>query len=78
MLPTLGEMVQFTFGLDVPLNDALNCWVWPPVSEIDGGVTVTDTEGRSVTAADAVLVESAALVAVTMTICCKATCEGAV
>lgn len=77
MLPTEGEIDQVTFGFDVPLNDALNCCVCPPDSETDVGDIVTETGTRDTTAL-AVLVESAALVAVTVTVWAEVMVAGAV
>ena len=78
MLPTLGEMLQVTLGFDVPLRDALNCMACPADKEADGGLTATETDGIRVTTADADLLVSAALVAVTVMDCWAATCAGAI
>lgn len=61
------ETLHATPVFAVPVTSALNCWAVP--TEIDGlvGVTVTATMGTTVTAAEADLVESAALTAVTVT-----------
>jgi hypothetical protein len=77
-LPTFGDIDHVTFGFVVPLSEALNCCAWLGVSEAEEGTTETDTEGTKVTTAEAVLVASAALVAVTVTVCCSAIVAGAV
>ena len=69
--PTSGLMDQMTVVLALPVTAAANCWVWEVVSNTLPGVTVTDTEGVegvNVTVAEADLVESAMLVAVTVTV----------
>ena len=63
--------------MDVPLNDTLNCCVCPPASETEAGVIVTDTGTKEIVAL-ALLVESAALVAVTVTVCAELMVAGAV
>jgi hypothetical protein len=63
MVPLVAD--QFTAVLLLPLTLAVNCWV-PPVSiEAEVGEMVTAT-ALTVTVAEADLVESAALVAVTV------------
>jgi hypothetical protein len=62
--------VQVTLVFVVPFSVAVNCWVAPVCTVADGGDTVTDTRcGRAVivTVCDADFVESALLVAVTVT-----------
>lgn len=77
-LPTEGDIDQVTFGFVVPLSDALNCCdaLGPSVSV--PGTTATVTVGSRVMTAEALLVTSAALVAVTVTVCCVAMDPGAV
>lgn len=60
--------VQVTAEFDVPLTLAVNCWVPPVCNDAEFGETVTVTTGAAVTVtwADPDLVESAALVAVTV------------
>jgi len=67
-LPTDGDIDHETFGFVVPLNEALNCMDWLDVSEAVVGTTPTEIAGTSVTTAVAILVESAALVAATVTV----------
>jgi hypothetical protein len=60
-----------------PLTLALNVADCPPVSEAVEGVMVIDTEGVNDTIALALLVLSAALVAVTVTVWAVVTSAGA-
>jgi hypothetical protein len=76
-LPTEGDIDQVTFGFEVPLSEALNCCDWLGPSVIVAGATATDIAGSSVMIAEALLVASAALVAVTVTVCCVAMDAGA-
>jgi hypothetical protein len=76
--PTDGDNDQFTPVLLVPLTVALRVVDWPPVSEAVEGVSVIDTEGVNEIEALAFLVPSAALVAVTVTVCAEVTNAGAV
>ena len=57
---------------------AVYCWVWVAVRVAESGVNEMLTGGVSVTAAVADLVESATLVAVTVTVCELAIEAGAV
>lgn len=77
-LPTAGDMDHVTFGLTVPLREALNCCDWLVVSETVAGATETETVGTSVIDAEAILVGSAALAAATVTVCCSEINAGAV
>ena len=61
-------MDQVTAVLALPVTAAANCWVWEAVSKTLPGVTETATVGERETAAVADLVESAALMAVTVTV----------
>jgi hypothetical protein len=70
-------MAHETFGLVVPLSDALNCIDWLAVSDADVGTTATDIDGIKVIAAVAILVGSAVLVAATVTVCCAEINAGA-
>jgi hypothetical protein len=72
-----GVMVQFTAIFAVPETDAVNCCVCPPVKVTLTGATEIAT-GFSVTAADAVLVLSAWLVAIRVAVCSCVTEVGAV
>ena len=67
-----------TAVLEVPTTDALNCWVAPGTSEELTGVTVTTTTGTMVTLADAVLLGTAMLVAITVTLGGEGATSGAV
>ena len=57
---------------------AVNAWVWEGVRVTVPGVNATLTGGASDTLALAVLVESATLIAVTVTVCALAMEAGAV
>jgi hypothetical protein len=61
-----------------PLTVAVNVLDFPPVSEAAEGVMLIDTEGVNETVALALLVLSAALVALTVTDCAVVTNAGAV
>jgi hypothetical protein len=61
-----------------PLTVALNVVDWPPVSEAVEGVIVIDTDGVNEITALALLVLSAALVALTVTDWAVVTSAGAV
>ena len=61
-----------------PVTVAVNCWVWPAVSVAVNGETVTATGGLSVMVAEALLVVSAMLTAVTVAVVCAVILEGAV
>jgi uncharacterized membrane protein len=81
MLPIDGLSDQVTLVLLEPETVAVNCWAWPPLRLEVPGVTVTETGvagGISVTVADEDLVESAAEVAVTLTVVWLEIEEGAV
>ena len=71
MLPTGGTSVHVTVEADAgaPALVTLNWVDWPPVREIEEGVSAMPTVGTRLIVALLVLVESAALVAVTVTIC---------
>lgn len=71
IVPTEGARVQVTAvdDADVPAMETLNWVVWPPVKVIEEGVSAMPTVGTSVIVALPVLVESAKLVAVTVTVC---------
>jgi hypothetical protein len=80
MVPTEGEMDQFTLVLLDPLTVAFSVADCPPVSDALEGVTEMDTTGVATSdmAALAVLVGSAALEAFTVTVCAEAMVAGAV
>ena len=77
-LPTAGLTDQATAVFDDPLIIAVNCWVWETVSDAVAGVTDTLAGGVSAMLALADLVGSAALVALTVTVCALAIEAGAV
>jgi hypothetical protein len=65
MLPPVAD--QFTVVLLLPVTVLANCCVAPVERDAEPGEIVTETTGAlTVTAADADLVESATLVAVTV------------
>ena len=68
-MPTDGFKDQVTAVFDDPLTVAVNCWVWDAVRDAVNGVSETVTGGARAMLALADLVESAALVAVTVTVC---------
>jgi hypothetical protein len=76
-VPKEGDMDQFTPGLLVPLMLTLKVADWPPASETVAGEILTET-GFKETVALSLLVESAALVAVTVTVWAEAIVAGAV
>jgi hypothetical protein len=76
-VPTLGFIDQVTAVLLVPVTEALKVADAPAPSATEPGPTVTPT-GCSETAALAVFVASAELVAITVTVCCEGTLVGAV
>jgi hypothetical protein len=75
-VPTLGLMDQVTAVLPVPVTEALKVAVAPAPRATEPGPTVTPT-GCNDTVALAVFVESAALVAITVTVCWLPTINGA-
>ena len=79
IVPTEGARVHVTAVEDagVPAIETLNWFDWPPVREIEEGVNATPTAGTSVIVALDVLVGSAALVSVTVTVCWLVTVAGA-
>ena len=77
-VPVFGLRLQVTAVLPVLVTEAENCRVCETLRVADPGVTVTVTGGFRVTVAAAVLVLSAALVAVTVTVCWLAIELGAV
>ena len=62
----------------VPLSETLNCIDCPSVRVADDGNTATEIVGTKVTTAWAILVGSAALMAATVTVCCREISGGAV
>ena len=78
MLPITGLRDQVTAVFDVPVTAAVNVWVCEGVSVTLPGVNATLTGGASDTLALADLVESATLVAVTVTVCALVIEAGAV
>ena len=78
MLPTAGLSDQVTAVLELFDTVAVKAWVCEVVSVTLPGVNATLTGGASDTLALADLVESAALVAVTVTVCALGIEAGAV
>jgi hypothetical protein len=76
MIPTDGLSDQVTAVLLVPVTEGLKVADAPAPSDAEAGPIVTATGVRE-TVALAVLVESAALVAVTLTVCGVAIIAGA-
>jgi hypothetical protein len=70
-------MLHATAVFDVPVTDALNCCVVPVDIAALVGLTETATTGTTVALAEADLVGSAALVAVTVTVAGEGATEGA-
>ena len=62
----------------LPETLAVSCSVWPAAMAPVGGVTETEITGFTVMTALDVFVTSAALVAVTVTLCCEDIDAGAV
>ena len=78
MLPTEGLRVQVTAVFEVFATAAVNACVCASARVTVPGVNATLTGGTSVTLALADLVESATLVAVTVTVCALVIEAGAV
>jgi hypothetical protein len=83
MLPTAGEIDQFTAVLVVLVTAALNCCVAPCARLADNGLTematgFVTTGGVKETVADADVAGLALLVAVTVTFCAAVRLAGAV
>ena len=76
--PTVGLRVQMTAVFVVPAMLAVNCCVCDVDKVEFDGLTETATGGFKVTEALADLVGSAALVAMTVTVCCAVIEDGAV
>jgi hypothetical protein len=69
MVPTAGISDHVTAAFIVPVTVALNCWVCDARNVAPVGLTTTLTDGCRLTVAVAVLLESAALLAMTVTVC---------
>ena len=69
IIPTDGARVHVTAMDGDPPIETLNWVDWPPVREAEEGVSAMPTVGRRVIVALPVLVESAKLAAVTITVC---------
>ena len=78
MLPTAGLSDQVTAVLELFDTVAVKAWVCDGVRVTLPGVNATLTGGASDTLALADFVESATLVAVTVTVCALAMLDGAV
>jgi hypothetical protein len=68
-VPTAGFTDQVNPVFDDPLTVAENCWVWDALREAVNGVRETVAGGARAMLALADLVVSAALVALTVTVC---------
>jgi len=66
--PAIPFTVQLTPAFDVPLTVAVNCWVCETTTEALVGDSVTETPFIMVTEVEADFVESAALIALTVTV----------
>jgi NAD(P)H-hydrate repair Nnr-like enzyme with NAD(P)H-hydrate dehydratase domain len=77
-VPTAGLTDQVTAVLDEPVTVAVNWLVWETVSDAVAGFTDTLTGGARAMLALADLVGSAALVAMTVTVCALEIEAGAV
>ena len=69
--------VQVVPVFEVPLTEAENCCVAPVTTETLVGFTATTMLGSTVTVADAVLLGSAALVTITLTLAGEGATNGA-
>ena len=69
IVPTDGASDHVTAVVGVPPMETLNWVDWPPVREVEEGVSAMPTVDTSVIVALLVLVGSAKLVAVTVTVC---------
>ena len=78
MLPTAWLMDQVTAVFELFEMVAVKAWVWEGVRVTLPGVRAMPTDGDNETVALAVLVELAALVAVTVTVWAAAMVAGAV
>ena len=77
-MPTAGFKVQVTAVFDDPVTVAVSCWVWEAVRDAVDGVRETVTDGARAMLALADFVGSAALVALTVTVCALEIEAGAV
>jgi hypothetical protein len=77
IVPTAGLTDHVTAVFVVPVTAAANCWVPEGATLAVDGLTVTCTAGTTVTLAVAVLLVSATLVAVTVTVCGLVSVAGA-
>ena len=77
-VPTAGFTDHVTVVFDDPLTVAVNWLVWETVSDAVAGVTDMPTGGIRAMLALADFVESAALVALTVTVCALTIEAGAV
>jgi len=76
--PAIPFTLQVTAVFVVPVTVAVNCCVAPVTTEALVGLTLTVTGSTTVTEAEADLVGSATLVAVTVTVAGEGTADGAV
>ena len=76
-----GLIDQVTDVFEVPETVGVNCWVCPAERLLVDGAMLTvigGTTGSSVTVADPATAEFEVKVAVTVTVCCAVTVDGAV
>src|SRR5690242_21745354 len=80
MLPAFGVIDYVTAVFALPVTVAVNCCVCPPFRVAVAGASDADTAavGVSVTVAVPLLLASAWLVAMTVTVCCVVIVAGAV
>lgn len=77
IVPTDGASDHVTAVVVVPPMDAVNWVDWPPVREVEEGVSAAPTVGTREIVALALFVASAELVTVTVTFCWELIVEGA-
>ena len=78
IVPAAGLIDHVTAVFDAPFTDAVNCFACDALSEVADGDTDTETVGFSVIVAVAILVVSAVLFAVTVTVWTDVMLAGAV
>ena len=76
-LQPVPDSVQVTAVFDVPVTEAANCCVVPTVVDTLAGVTATTITGTIIRFADADLVGSTTLVAITLTLAGVGATDGA-
>jgi hypothetical protein len=76
-LQPIPDTVQVTDVFDVPVTDAVNCWLDPAAIDKVMGIAVTTTVGTIVISAAADSAGSATLVATTLTVAGEGAMAGA-